>query len=168
MTFLPFKVKNTIYSPNTHFISCYVEPQAVEQHIFGDLLQLKIKSGRHFIKFRWCMAANSCNLFSSRVWPDDGSQYAIMTLYIYIYVYAFCITLYQPSSEWSSTWYSGLAERRTCALKKKGHLHTHLYKTWNNLSKWKRSQGVHVLSWKNYSVQMNVFSVFPKKKPSVG
>lgn len=101
MTFLPFKVKNPTHSSNIHFISSNVEPQAVEQHIFSGLLQLKIKSGKHFIKCRWCMATNSCNLISSRVWPDDGSQYAIITFFKNTCKYAFCITWYQISSEWS-------------------------------------------------------------------
>jgi len=44
----------SIYSSNLHFHSGDLKPQAVKQHIFGGLLQLKIKSGRHFVKCRRC------------------------------------------------------------------------------------------------------------------
>lgn len=98
MTFLPFKVKNSIYSSNMHFISCDLEPQAVKQHIFGGLWQLKIKSRRHSIKFRWCMPQTAA---ISSV-PGYGLMMGSKTkCYKNKDKYAFCITPHQTLSGWS-------------------------------------------------------------------
>lgn len=98
MTFLPFKVKNSIYSSNMHFISCDLEPQAVKQHIFSGLWQLKIKSRRHSIKFRWCMPQTAA---ISSV-PGYGLMMGGKTkCYKNKDKYAFCITPYQTLSGWS-------------------------------------------------------------------
>lgn len=101
MTFLPFKAKNSIYSSNMHFISCDLEPQAVKQHIFGGLWQLKIKGRRHSIKFRWCMPQtapiSSVPGYGLMMGSNMPQQNVIKTR---INMH-FCITPYQTLSEWS-------------------------------------------------------------------